>query len=157
MHSSLSLIFLSNYSRIKVAILKVNCLNLCVRHQRYIRQGLLHTDLQPMYKLSVLTEPACPLHFEIGGTCTPCFSNWGYKPIFWGNTPSSMTTRLLALSPCWPALMTSWWAHSDFLCIPVHSGLVGLRCVFLFDLLWCSCIFFNLILSAIPRFVGFSL
>ena len=28
--------------------------------------------------------PACPLHFEIGGTCTPCFSIWGYKPIFGG-------------------------------------------------------------------------
>ena len=24
------------------------------------------------------------LHFEIGGTCTPCFSNWGYKPISGG-------------------------------------------------------------------------
>ena len=116
-------------------------------------------------------EAACPLHFEIGSTCTLFFSNWGYKPIFGGThlrfndytcANQNQLRRmkwsfLLAFSPCWPALMTSWRVHYDFLCILVHSGLFGLQCVFLFDLLWCSCIFFNLILSAIPRFVRFSL
>ena len=63
---------------------------------------------------------------------------------------NSLGIFLLTFSPCWPALMTSQRVHYDFLCIPVHSGLFGHRCVFLFDLLWYSCIFFNLILCNSP-------
>ena len=106
---------------------------------------------------------ACPLHFEIGGTCTPCFSNWGYKPIFGG------THLVQWLHMCKPKPVernemdffyshfpnVSWRVHYSFCAFPSILGCFWppMR----FPVQFALVNFFQFWSSAIPWFGPFSL